>query len=141
MMSSSLASHMCATPEDPDGRGAPTPLPSPGGFVPRVRSSDGDRWGPVLAAGRLPLRRPVRVQGRVTSTASVAHPDGRSWEAVVADQSGEVVIVFLGRSEVPGIVPGTVLEACGTARSLAGRIEILNPLYELISAPTSRSDT
>ena len=139
MMSSPLASHMCATSEGPDGRGAPTSPPSLGGAGPRVRSSGGDRWGPVLAAGRLPLRRPVRVRGRVTSTASVAHRGGQSWEAVVADQSGSVVIVFLGRSEVPGIVAGTLLEACGTARSLAGRIEILNPLYELISAP--RSDT
>lgn len=49
------------------------------------------------------------------------------------------MLAFLGRRAVPGMVPDMALEACGTPGSHAGRIKILNPLYEFVSVPRSDS--
>jgi hypothetical protein len=53
-------------------------------------------------------------------------------ECVVADDTGSISIVFLGRRQVPGIEPGTRLVAHGMAGSHFGRLAILNPEYELL---------
>ena len=52
-------------------------------------------------------------------------------ECVVEDDTGALSLVFLGRSEIPGIAIGTRLRAEGTAGEHHGRLAILNPVYQL----------
>ncbi len=94
-----------------------------------------DRFGPPAPAGQLVPRRPTTVRGRLEGLRALTGPGGARLEAELSDPTGSVVLVFLGRRRIPGLVPGTVLEARGTPRAHAGRTEIINPLYELLAPP------
>ena len=48
-----------------------------------------------------------------------------------------MLLVFLGRREIPGIRTGTQLVAKGMVGDRRGRLAILNPDYELLSVPES----
>ena len=52
-------------------------------------------------------------------------------EAEVYDGSGRVVLVWLGRRHIQGIVPGRVLTATGRVNTVDGRRTIYNPRYSL----------
>ncbi|MHB8245635.1 MAG: OB-fold nucleic acid binding domain-containing protein [Acidimicrobiales bacterium] len=90
-----------------------------------------DRFGPVIAMKDLLARRPATVQGRIADVTTVEARHGPCFQALLADGTGSVLLVFLGRRSIPGLVLGTVVIARGTPRAESGRIEILNPLYEL----------
>jgi hypothetical protein len=47
----------------------------------------------------------------------------------------EVLVVFLGRREVPGIRTGTDLVVEGMVGERRGRLAIMNPEYELLRVP------
>ena len=70
--------------------------------------------------------------GTVESVASFQRPWVRT-DAVLGDPTGAVVLRFMGREGVPGIVPGRRLRATGTPACTCGRLVILNPLYEFES--------
>ena len=53
----------------------------------------------------------------------------------MADESGELVIVFTGRRSVGGIVLGTYLAVEGTVANRNGHRTILNPAIELLKVP------
>jgi hypothetical protein len=56
------------------------------------------------------------------------------------DASGaELLAVFLGRKEIPGIRTGTQVILTGTVGDRRGRLAMLNPVYELLSIPESES--
>ena len=74
----------------------------------------------VTVAGRV---RQVRVQPR----AGVA-----TVQVTLADGTGEIRVVFLGRRHIAGIEPGTCLAATGVVGEHGGRLEILNPDYSLL---------
>ena len=112
------------------------PLP-PSAGTDRARRDD--RFAPVLSVNDLVARRPATVRGRLAAARTVPGPHGPRFEAVLDDTTSSVVLVFLGRRSIPGLVPGTVLMAHGTPRLDRGRIEILNPLYELL-APSQGSE-
>jgi amino acid transporter len=90
----------------------------PDGAVPIGELRHRDR---VTTAGRV---RQVRVQPR----SGVA-----TLQATLVDSSGEVLVVFLGRRHIAGIVPGANLAITGVVGERAGRLEILNPIYQLLS--------
>ena len=54
---------------------------------------------------------------------------------VIADDSGSVTSVFQGRNDVPGIERGTRLAVTGTTPSRNQEAVILNPRYEIVTAP------
>jgi hypothetical protein len=93
------------------------------------------RFGPPAAVRDLVARRPARFRGRLACVRTLAAPGGPRFEAELSDATGSVVLVFLGRRSIPGLVPGTVLEAWGTPRAHRGRTEVLNPFYELLASP------
>jgi hypothetical protein len=66
--------------------------------------------------------------------AGVSH--GAVVEAVVDDGTGTVVLRWLGRSGIAGMVPGAVLEVEGTVATVWGKRMVLNPLYRFIGRPT-----
>lgn len=52
-------------------------------------------------------------------------------EAELWDGSGAIDLIWLGRREIPGIVPGRSLRATGRVSRFDGRRVIYNPRYEL----------
>jgi RecG-like helicase len=73
-----------------------------------------------MVAGRV---RQVRIQPR----AGVA-----TLQITLADKTGEILLVFLGRRHIAGIEPGTLLTARGVVGRHGGHLEILNPDYGLL---------
>ena len=98
-------------------------------------------FGRPTPAGQLVPRRPTTLRGRLEGLRPLTGPGGARLEAELSDPTGSVVLVFLGRRRIPGLVPGTVLEARGTPRAHAGRTEIINPLYELLAPPDDGEPT
>jgi hypothetical protein len=78
-------------------------------------------------AALVPRRRAV-VAGEVESVVSYERPWVRT-DAVLNDGTGTVVLRFMGRSGVPGIVNGSRLVAEGTPAVERGVLLIRNPLY------------
>ena len=85
-------------------------------------------------------RQAAVVAGRIRSVR--VHPgfDAPALEATLTDASGgELLAVFLGRKEIPGIRTGTQIVLTGTVGDRRGRLAMLNPVYELLSIPESES--
>jgi RecG-like helicase len=79
----------------------------------------------------------VRVQSRVTVTGVIRSVSTESIAAsasvrcVLADGSGQIDMLFLGRESVAGLVPGRRCTVIGRACVHRGRMVIWNPGYEL----------
>ncbi len=80
------------------------------------------------------VRSTVRVAGRVRALRVQPFGGNLSLEATVADESGEIVLVFTGRRAVAGIGIGTVLVARGAIANRNGHRTMLNPLIDLVKA-------
>jgi CheY-like chemotaxis protein len=86
----------------------------------------------------------VRVQSRVTVTGVIRSVSTESIagspavRCVLADGSGQIDMLFLGRESVAGLVPGRRCTAIGRACVHRGRMVIWNPGYEL--EPDTDSD-
>lgn len=76
-------------------------------------------------------------RGRVVTTGTIcsAHitevGGSTSLTCVLFDGSGEVGLLFLGRSSVPGIEVGARCTVEGTARMASDRFVLWNPMYRL----------
>jgi len=84
------------------------------------------------------LRRPgpATVQGRLrtTQTRTSQSADTSVLACEVADSSGELTALFLGRTHIAGIVPGTRIRLHGTVGiGSDGRPVMTNPAYDLLS--------
>jgi amino acid transporter len=97
----------------------PASLAVPPDTVPIGSLNHRDR---ATVAGRV---RQVRVQPR-NGVATV--------EVTLADGTGDIRVVFLGRRHIPGIVPGTYLSAHAVVGERAGHLEMMNPEYTLLAA-------
>jgi hypothetical protein len=82
----------------------------------------------VTAISAVVLRQRTTVAGHVTHVASYGRPWMR-FEVELSDGSGRITLCFVGRSGVPGIVPGCQLVAQGTPALDRGRLLMRNPLY------------
>jgi amino acid transporter len=111
---------------DGDGDGGPEDAtgPSAGG--------NGDGVRPI---GTLRWREPATVEGVVRSLRVRPLGDVPAVEVILADGTGAVSVIFLGRRQVPGIDVGTRLRATGMVGERGGRLAILNPTYRLQRAP------
>ena len=59
-------------------------------------------------------------------------------ECVLVDGSGEAItLVFLGRRSIAGLQSGTRLVAEGMVGKHKGKLAIINPAYQLLSASES----
>jgi hypothetical protein len=78
-------------------------------------------------------RRQSSVVGRVRSMR--VHPWGgaASLECTIADDTGAINVVFLGRRSIPGLRNGTIVRIDGVAIDHHGRRAILNPDYTILS--------
>jgi hypothetical protein len=55
-------------------------------------------------------------------------------QCTVSDGTGELLIVFLGRRQIPGVEQGMLLAASGVIGVRGNHREMLNPDYRLLAA-------
>jgi hypothetical protein len=106
---------------------APSPAPS-------VRAT-------YAPAGTVPIaevvwRQRARVAGRVRSLRIQPWGGVPTLECTLVDESGGLLVVFLGRRAVAGIVPGRRMSVSGMVGAHHGHLAILNPDYELLLTAT-----
>ncbi|MGH9105513.1 MAG: amino acid permease [Acidimicrobiales bacterium] len=98
--------------------------------------------GGTVPISDLSYRQRAKVAGRVRSMRIQPWSDVPSLECTLADASGgEVLIVFLGRREIPGVRTGTQMVAQGMVGDRRGGLAMLNPDYELLAVPEAEPDT
>jgi hypothetical protein len=93
---------------------------------------NGQRDRTVGAIGDVRWRQHARVRGRIRSMRVQPWANVASLECVVVDETGGLVIVFLGRRHVAGLELGRWLYADGVVGAHRGYLAILNPEIELI---------
>ena len=107
----------------------------------RKERNGGEAGRFVSVPGATPIselrhRQPAKIAGRIRSVRIQPGSGTPALECTVTDASGgELMVVFLGRREVPGIRTGTKLVLTGTVGDRRGQLAMLNPLYELLSVP------
>ncbi|GEA85201.1 MAG: OB-fold nucleic acid binding domain-containing protein [Cellulomonas sp.] len=82
-----------------------------------------------------PVRKRVKVSGVLRSVTFRPREGVPALEAELYDGSGSLSLVWLGRREIAGIVPGRRLTADGMVCLIEGRRTIFNPRYELRPRP------
>ncbi len=92
------------------------------------------------AAGTQPInnivwRRRAIVAGRIRSVRVQTARGAANLECVLTDGTGDLLLVFQGRPQIPGIIPGARLVAEGMVGAWQGKLAMLNPDYELVSGP------
>lgn len=89
-------------------------------------------------AGDAEPRARIAVAGTVTDIAHTQWAGGPALEATITDDSGSLVLAFLGRREIAGVQVGRHLTAGGTVVPRRGRLIIMNP--NLWLAPDERRE-
>lgn len=87
--------------------------------------------------GELRWRSAARIRGRVRSLRVQPWADVATLEAVVVDESGGLVLIFLGRRRVAGLELGSTVIASGMVGQSRGYLAMLNPTIELVAATAS----
>ena len=82
-----------------------------------------------------PSHERVAVSGRIVAVRVQPWGGAPTLEATLRDASGELTLVFLGRRQIGGIIPGTMLTASGVIGMHKNRVSMLNPEYRLLSVP------
>jgi RecG-like helicase len=79
------------------------------------------------------FRQRARVRGRVRTLRVQPLAGSPTLECVIADDTGQLSVVFLGRREVAGVEVGRTMLAEGVLGEHHGRLCILNPHYQLLA--------
>jgi hypothetical protein len=83
-------------------------------------------------------RQKVTVEGRVKSV-QLGAAAGRSLEVQIFDGTGGLRLLFMGRTQIPGVVCGAVVRATGRVGQYRGHLAIANPTYELVDGSPAAS--
>ena len=86
---------------------------------------------PTAISAVVPRRR-TTMAGKVVRVTAFSRPWVRL-DVEFSDGTGTAVLRFVGRLEIPGMVPGRSLEVEGTPAMEHGTLTILNPLYEFVA--------
>jgi hypothetical protein len=93
--------------------------------------ADGAR-PPLVAIGDVGWRSAVRVKGRIRSIRVQPWADVGSLECTVVDDTGGLLLIFLGRRTIAGVELGRHVVAQGMVGEHRGYLAILNPIIELL---------
>jgi amino acid transporter len=104
-----------------------------------------DRELAERAAGTIPItdiewRKRVKIAGRIRSLRVETAKGTPNLECEITDGTGNLLLVFIGRRQIPGVESGTRLVVEGMVGSWKHRLAILNPDYELITESHSSND-
>jgi amino acid transporter len=91
--------------------------------------------GAVTSISAVHDRQRVRVAGRVRSVTVQPWGSVPTLECALSDDTGKVVVAFLGRRQIAGIEPGSRLVIEGTVTNRKGHLTVINPTYELLANP------
>lgn len=86
----------------------------------------------TTAIGDLEPRQRATACGEVLSVATYESPWVRT-DVEVGDDTGVVLLRFMGRAEVPGLVQGRRIAVEGTPGLRDGVLVIPNPLYQFVA--------
>jgi amino acid transporter len=89
----------------------------------------------AIPIGAVRPREKVRVKGRIITVTVQAWGSVPTLQCELRDDTGTVVVAFLGRRRIPGIAAGNQMEVAGTAGEHNGRLVIINPDYHLVGSP------
>jgi RecG-like helicase len=76
-------------------------------------------------------RERIVVAGRIVSTRCVRHGSGPAFRCRLDDGSGTIALLFLGRTEIPGLVVGSRCTVAGTVQRDLHGLVTWNPWYRL----------
>ena len=107
-----------------------TETASPTSAGPAVRA---DGTTPI---GNAEWKQQVVVEGTVKSI-QIGTVAGRSLEVQLFDETGGIRLLFFGRTQIAGLVPGAVLRARGRVGDFKGHLSLANPRYEILVAANS----
>jgi hypothetical protein len=85
----------------------------------------------TTAIAAVVARRPTILVGRVVAVEAHVRPWVR-FNVEFCDGTGTVILRFMGRTEVPGLVPGRRMSVDGTPSMEGDSLIMLNPLYTLL---------
>ncbi|MCL2424192.1 MAG: OB-fold nucleic acid binding domain-containing protein [Micrococcales bacterium] len=102
--------------------------------------ADQERADALAVAGSIPVaeltgRRRATVSGVLRSVTLRPREGVPALEAELYDGSGSLDVVWLGRREIPGIVPGRRVVVEGMVTEIDGRRAVYNPCYQLRPRP------
>lgn len=86
----------------------------------------------IVPIGAVRYRQRTRVRGRVRSMRITPFGETSTLEAVVADDTGGILVVFYGRPQVGGIDLGRRIEIQGMAGLHRTYLAVANPEYTLL---------
>jgi amino acid transporter len=96
--------------------------------------------GQISISG-LSKRQRARVAGRVKAVRVQAGAGVPSVECVLADHTGQLLLVFQGRRRVPGIDPGAYVAVEGMVGERGRRLIMINPLFTILKTAETGGDT
>lgn len=99
---------------------------------PDATESTFDVASDAKAIGDAAARVPVRIAGRVKAVRVQPLAGVPTLRATLADDTGQLVLVFLGRRHVAGVEPGRRMLCEGVIVEQNGRPHMLNPVYRLL---------
>jgi hypothetical protein len=91
-------------------------------------------WGGRPVARQISDARPqarVAVTGIITATQTVTIGSSPACRCALTDGTGEIYVLFLGRTAVAGLTAGRRCSVAGTAGTSGGRLVVWNPRYWL----------
>ena len=85
----------------------------------------------IVPMAQLVWRERAVVRGRIRSMRVQSWSDVPTLEVTIVDETGGIVLVFSGRSTIPGIGLSTRLVAEGMVIDVRGKMAMMNPAYQL----------
>ena len=73
----------------------------------------------------------ITVTGTISAAAAIGVGSSRAYRCTLADGTGELDLLFLGRTAIAGLTTGARCRAHGMATRRSGRLVIWNPRYQL----------
>ena len=87
----------------------------------------------MMVIDKVRWRERAHVEGRVRSVRVQPWGGVPSLECTLYDESGGLIVVFLGRRGVAGVRPGRRMAVDGMIGAHNGVLAVINPDYELLS--------
>ncbi|MHB1533338.1 MAG: amino acid permease [Acidimicrobiales bacterium] len=101
------------------------------------RQEDRELLGSVRGTTPIPAiraRQRVKVAGRVKSLTVQPWGSVPTLEVSLTDDQGRLTVAFLGRRQIAGLSPGSRLVVVGAVTDRRGKLVMINPSYEFMSA-------